>query len=68
MIATVKSWSEDAGYGFLITDDGDVFVHRSKIMNGGPHPSLEVGQKVMFQIAQTPKGRAAYAVTIVETP
>ena len=54
---TVKRWMDRSGYGFITTEDGkDVFVHNSDIQGKN---SLEVGEKVEFEITEGPKGPRA---------
>ncbi len=56
IIATVKWFNAQKGYGF-ITNEGtgeDVFVHFSAIVSDG-YKTLEEGQKVTFDIEQDPK-------------
>jgi len=45
---TVKIWYEDKGFGFLVPQGGgpDVFVHRSKLIDG---QMLAAGAQVMFE-------------------
>jgi CspA family cold shock protein len=60
---TVKWFNPDKGYGFIQRDDGekDVFVHHSAIQSAG-FRTLDEGQRVQFQIEQTPKGPSAVSV------
>lgn len=57
---TVKWFNESKGFGFITPDDGgkDVFVHFSAIQSAG-FRTLAEGQKVTFEIQDTPKGPAA---------
>lgn len=61
---TVKFFDEDKGWGFIVPDDGkgDVFLHRSQIASGR---TLDEGEPVSFEIAETTKGRKAVNVTHV---
>lgn len=55
----VKWFSNAKGYGFISRDNGkDVFVHHSSIMGSGFH-SLSEGERVEFNIEQSPKGPRA---------
>jgi cold shock protein len=61
----VKSFNEAKGFGFLAHEGGrDVFVHHSEIRTPGVS-SLDVGEKVSFEIVEGPKGRRAANVTVV---
>ena len=58
----VKWFNEVKGYGFLTTDDGnDVFIHYSSIVGDG-FRTLNEGEEVEFEIAETPKGPQAMDV------
>lgn len=59
---TVKWFNEQKGFGFISQDGGkDVFVHHSAIQASG-FRNLTEGQKVSFEIEDTPKGQSAVKV------
>lgn len=61
----VKWFNSAKGYGFIQHDEGkDVFVHFSAIQGDG-YRSLEEGQEVEFEIADSPKGPQAEKVVKV---
>jgi CspA family cold shock protein len=64
MTGTVKWFNEAKGFGFIAPDSGgkDVFVHHSAIQGSG-FKTLAEGQKVKFELEQSPKGPAAVNVT-----
>ena len=64
-IGKVKWFNDRKGYGFIEQDDGeDVFVHFSAV-GGEGFKSLEEGQRVEFDILDSPKGpQAANVVKI----
>lgn len=62
---TVKWFNADKGYGFITTDDGDVFVHFSAINKDG-FKSLDEGQKVTLDVEDSDRGPQAANVTLVE--
>jgi cold shock protein len=60
---TVKWFNESKGFGFLSHEGGpDVFVHHSEIKAEG-FRTLNEGDKVQFEITQSPKGPRAANVT-----
>ncbi len=61
----VKWFNEKKGYGFIQQEGGgDLFVHYSAIQGDG-FKSLKEGQKVSFEIEETPKGPKAKNVQII---
>jgi CspA family cold shock protein len=61
---TVKWYNDDKGFGF-ITQDGDApdaFVHHTDLQNGD-QASLQVNQRVKFNVTQSAKGPRAVDVT-----
>ena len=64
---TVKWFSDQKGYGFVVPDEGgkDLFVHFSNI-DGDGFKTLQEGQKVEFEPAEGTKGPEATKVRGVE--
>ena len=61
---TVKWFDAVKGYGFIARDDGkDIFVHQSDVLMKG-FRTLEVGQRVSYQIEPTEKGNKAINVVV----
>jgi cold shock protein len=60
---TVKWFNESKGFGFLSREGGpDVFVHHSDIRTEG-FRTLNEGDKVQFEVTDSPKGPRAANVT-----
>jgi CspA family cold shock protein len=61
-VGVVKSFNNDAGYGFIETDEGDlVFVHHSSIVMEG-FRTLSPGAKVLFDVVVGKRGPEAKQV------
>lgn len=62
MIGRVKWFNNEKGYGFIdyITGE-DIFVHYSAIKQDG-YKTLSEGQRVEFDLIETPKGLQAINV------
>jgi len=54
----VKWFNDAKGYGFIETDEGDIFVHHSAIQGEG-FRSLAEGQQVELEVTQGDKGPKA---------
>ena len=67
LTGAVKWFNSSKGYGFIVQDNGekDVFVHHSAIQQEG-YRSLQEGQRVSYEVEQTPKGPAATNVRVIE--
>ena len=63
---SVKWFSRVKGYGFIAPDDQEkeIFVHFSGIEAEG-YKNLEQGQRVAFDVEDTPKGPQAVRVTVI---
>lgn len=55
---TVKWFNAEKGFGFLQTEDQEIFVHFSAIQGEG-FKTLEEGQSVQFEIEEGLKGPQA---------
>lgn len=60
---TVKWFSEQKGYGFIVPDEGgkDLFVHHTNIEADG-FRTLSEGQKVEYEVTEGRKGPEATKV------
>lgn len=65
---SVKWFSRVKGYGFIAPDDQEkeIFVHFSGIEADG-YRNLEQGQRVTFEVEDTPKGPQAVHVSVSPT-
>jgi CspA family cold shock protein len=62
---TVKWFNESKGFGFLSQEGGpDVFVHHTEIRTDG-FRTLNEGERVHFEVADSPKGPRAVNVNRV---
>jgi len=62
---TVKWFNATKGFGFISRDGGDdVFVHYSAIQSEG-FRKLEEGQRVEFDVEDSPKGPQAANVSVL---
>lgn len=62
---TVKWFSDEKGYGFIVQEDGqDLFVHFSSIQSKG-YKTLKKDQKVSFDVVSTEKGLQAVNVVVL---
>lgn len=65
MSGHVKWFNNEKGYGFIdYTAGEDIFVHYSAIKQEG-YKSLAEGQKVVFDLIETPKGLQAINVVAI---
>ena len=66
IIGTVKWFSNERGYGFVVSDDEaddtEYFVHFSYIQMEG-YKTLRAGQKVSFALVDTDRGVQAQEIT-----
>jgi CspA family cold shock protein len=61
----VKWFNEKKGFGFIEQDGGkDLFVHYSAITSDG-FKTLSEGQRVSFEVEDTPKGPKAKNVQVL---
>ena len=62
MFGNVKWFNNEKGYGFIdFRENEDIFVHYSAIKQDG-YKTLTEGQRVEFDLIETPKGLQAINV------
>lgn len=69
-LGKVKWFNNAKGYGFIVDEDDkdtDLFVHYSAIQGDG-YKSLKAGDRVSFELADTPKGPQARNITALGKP
>ena len=59
---TIKKVVADRGFGFITADSKDYFFHRNSLDSSLDFDRLVGGEKVEFEIEQSPKGPAASRV------
>jgi len=65
MTGTVKSFNKQKGYGFIsVEGKEDIFFHYSSLQMEG-FKTVEVGQKVEFDLEESDKGLKAKNVKVV---
>ena len=63
MQGTVKWFNGTKGFGFISTEDGDIFVHHSNI-NASGYRTLNEGDEVEFETKEGKKGLEAVNCTV----
>ena len=61
----VKWFNGQKGFGFIATEDRDVFVHISAVHAAGMD-SLQEGDTVSFDMEDGPKGPSAVNLTVTD--
>ena len=63
----IKWFNDQKGYGFIQRDGGekDIFVHFTGILGDG-FKTLKEGQRVRFEVEDSPKGPKAKNVQIIK--
>ncbi|MGH2360008.1 MAG: cold-shock protein [bacterium] len=66
---TIRWFDARRGFGFIIPDEGgpDVFLYRT-ILRAASVKRLDPGQRVEYDIEETPRGRKATRVSVISTP
>jgi CspA family cold shock protein len=59
----VKWFNASKGFGFIASENKDIFVHISAVEAAGLH-SLNEGDTVQFEIQDGPKGPSAINLTV----
>ena len=62
---TIKKLVSDRGFGFITAEDGkEYFFHRNELESSSDFDRLSGGEKVEFEIGQSPKGPQAQKVRL----
>jgi CspA family cold shock protein len=64
---TIKKLVADRGFGFINSEQGDIFFHLSSLQGEAVFEDLKEGQVVDFETEQGPKGPRAISVKIAQT-
>ena len=62
----VKWFNEKTGFGFIIAEEREYFVHYRSILSSGTFKALTEGQTVDFIVDKRTKGYCADKVRVVE--
>lgn len=63
---SIKKLVSDRGFGFIAAEDGkEYFFHRNELENPNDFDRLVGGEKVDFEVGQSPKGPQAQRVKLV---
>jgi len=67
MRGVVKWFDANRGYGFILPEGGgaDVFLHRRVLQTSAGLRRLEPGQRVEFEVMETPQGRKITRITVM---
>jgi cold shock protein len=60
----VKWFNEKKGFGFIVNNRGDIFVHYKDIQGTG-FKTLHENDEVSFEVTQGPKGYKAHDVVVM---
>jgi CspA family cold shock protein len=64
---TIKKLVSEKGFGFISGDRGELFFHRSTVIEGS-FDSLREGQKVEYQIDSVDRGKGPRAKDVKPLP
>ena len=64
MNGKIKMYNNEKGYGFIYSDDGDIFFHVKSFVDQSVIPC--VGMQISFDFNVTPKGKEAYNIQILK--
>lgn len=65
MHGQVKWFNVEKGFGFIVSEDKDYFVHYSAINGGTGYKTLYEGQQVFFDVTEGQRGPQATNVSLV---